>query len=250
MKYLCLNSWRCCLLPVLVILLVSAACSRSNDALPAAGQDDENVVVDWLLYDEKEQGTGQYPVRILVSKHYLRFDDNYDASDFLLVDRRTHTLFSVSHEERSILVIEGKPGDVSIPSNIDLAEERSEDEDAPTIGGNSPVHVRFKANSELCFEAILVPDLLNEVTEALTEYAEMLGWRQLNSLDAVPVTMQTPCFLSRYVYRPARHFTQGLPVREWDDSGYLRMLVDYGEKQKFSRSLFVLPDGYERLQVN
>ena len=250
MKYLWRNSWRYRLLALVAIVLISAGCSRGSDEPPAAGQDDEKVLVDWLLYEEEEPGTGQYPVRILVSKHYLRFDDNYDASDFLLLDRRAHTLFSVAHEERSILVIEGKPGDASLPVHIDLTEERSEDGAAPTIGGNSPLHVRFKANNELCYEAVLVPGLLNEVTGALTEYAEILGQRQLNSLETVPEAMQTPCFLSRYVYQPARHYREGLPVREWDAAGYVRTLMDYGEQLKVSRSLFVLPDDYERFQIN
>jgi hypothetical protein len=78
MNYLCRNSWNCCLLPVVVIFLVSAGCSRGNDELPVPVQEDGAVSVDWLLYEEQEQGTDQYPVRILVSKHYLRFDDNYD----------------------------------------------------------------------------------------------------------------------------------------------------------------------------
>jgi len=250
MKYLCRNSWRCCLLPVLAIFLIFAGCSRSNDELPTPVQEDGMVSTDWLLYEEEEPGTGQYPVRILVSVDYVRFDDNYDASDFLLLDRRTHTLFSVSHEERSILVIEGKPGGTSLPSNIDLAEERSEDVDAPTIGGNSPVHVRFKANDDLCYEAVVVPGLMARATEALTGYAELLGLRQLDSLESVPEAMQTPCFLSRYVYRPARQYREGLPVREWDAEGYLRTLMDFGEKRSVSPGLFVLPDGYEQFQIN
>jgi hypothetical protein len=210
MKYLYRNSWNYCLLPVLAIFLISAGCSRSNDELPTPVQEDGVVSADWLLYEEQEQGTGQYPVRILVSKHYLRFDDNYDASDFLLLDRHTHTLYSVSHEERGILVIEDKPGDTSLPSSIDLTEERSEDGDAPTIDGRSPVHVRFKANNELCYEVVLVPDLLNVVTEALAEYAEILGRRQLNSLETVPVTMQT-----RKVYRFGSGMIPDTCVRLW-----------------------------------
>ncbi len=250
MKYLCRSSWRCRLLAVLAVFLISAGCNRSNDELPVPVQEGGTVSVDWLLYEEQEQGTGQYPVRILVSKHYLRFDDNYDASDFLLLDRRTHTLFSVSHEERSILVIEGKPGDTSLPSTIDLTEERSEDNDAPTIGGHSPLHVRFMANNELCYEAIVVPGLMVKVAEALTEYAELLGLRQLDSLESFPEAMQTPCFLSRYVYRPARHYREGLPVREWDSEGYLRTLMDFGKNHSVSPGLFVVPDGYEQFQIN
>jgi len=246
MKYLCRNSWRCCLLPVLAIFLVFAGCSRSNDELPTPVQEEGMVSVDWLLYEEEDQ----YPVRILVSVDYVRFDDNYDASDFLLLDRRTHTLFSVSHEERSILVIEGKPGGTSLPSNIDLTEERSEDDDAPTIGGNSPLHVRFKANNELCYEAVLVPGLMERAAVALSEYAELLGLRQLDSLESVPDAMQTPCFMARYVYRPARHYREGLPVREWDAEGYLRTLMDFGEHRRVSPGLFVLPNDYEQFRIN
>jgi hypothetical protein len=233
-----------------VIFLLIAGCSRNNDELPMPAQEGSTVSVDWLLYEEQEQGTGQYPVRILVSKHYLRFDDNYDASDFLLLDRRTHTLFSVSHEERSILVIEGKPRVTSLPADIVLTEERSEDGDAPTIGGHAPLHVRFMANNELCYEAVIVPGLMEMVAEALIEHAELLGLRQLDSLESFPESMQTPCFLSRYAYRPARHYREGLPVREWDSEGYLRTLTDFGKNRSVSPALFTLPDDYEQFRTN
>ena len=250
MKHLYCNSRHCCVLLVFTVFLISAGCSRSSDELPAPVPDDGMVNVDWLLYEEQEQGTGQYPVRILVSRHYVRFDDNYDASDFLLLDRRSRTLFSVSHEEGSILVITSKPADTALPPDLVLTEERNEEEDAPRIAGELPVHVRFKANDVLCYEAVVIPGLLVGVAEALSEHAHLLGLRQLNNLDTVPETMQTPCFLSRHVYRPERHLMEGLPVREWDAVGYLRALVDYRENQKVSRSLFVLPDGYEQYQIN
>ena len=149
---------------------------------------------------------GQYPVRILVSRQYLRFDDNYDASDFLLLDRRTRTLFSVSHEERSILVIDSQSGDASLPADIVLTEERVADGNAPKIAGQSPLHVRFRANDELCYEAFVIPGVQQEMTAALTEYLQLVGLRLLQTLDTVPKAMQTPCFLSRYVYRPATTF--------------------------------------------
>ena len=58
--------------------------------------------------------------------------------------------------------------------------------------------------------------------------------------------MQTPCFLSRHVYAPARHLLEGLPVSEWDESGYRRTLVDYRENGMVAADLFELPDDYER----
>ena len=79
MKYLYRNFHSYCVLLILSMTLLSAACSRSNDELPAV---EDMVNVGWVLYEEQEPGAGQYPVRIMASKQYLRFDDNYDASDF------------------------------------------------------------------------------------------------------------------------------------------------------------------------
>ena len=247
MKYLYRNFHSYCVLLILSMTLLSAACSRSNDELPAV---EDMVNVGWVLYEEQEPGAGQYPVRIMASKQYLRFDDNYDASDFLLLDRRSQTMFSVSHAERSILVIDSQTGDASLPAEIVLTEERNADSEAPKIDGRSTLHVRFKANEELCYEAFVVSNVLEEVTAAITEYLQQLGLRQLHTLDTVPAEMQTPCFLSRHVYRPARHLQEGLPVREWDAGGYMRTLMDYREQQKVSHKLFKLPEDYKRISID
>ena len=237
----------CCVLLLLALSLLSGACSRSNDELTEV---DEGLVnVDWVLYGEQEQGSGPYPVRMLVNRQYLRFDDNYDASDFLLLDRRTGTLFSVSHEERSILVIGSQSVDAGLPADIVLTEERVADGDAPKIAGQTPLHVRFRANDKVCYEAFVIPGVQQEMVAALTEYLKLEGRRLLQTLDTVPKAMQSPCFLSRYVYRPARHMLEGLPVREWDAEGYQRTLVDYGEKLQVPGSLFVLPDGYTQTRL-
>ena len=220
------------------------ACNRTGDVTP------DTLEVDVLLYDEQEPGTDVYPVRILASNEYLRLDDNYDDSDFVLLERQSGTIYSVSHEENSILVIDNHPTDKQLPSTAVLTDVREEDSKAPLIAGSHPVHVLYKANEQLCYEAIIVPGLMEQVTSAMIEYVEILGRRQLNSLHTVPEEMQTPCFLSRYGYAPARHLVDGLPVQEWDASGYRRTLTNFKNQERVSTGLFELPDNYEHYRID
>ncbi len=85
---------------------------------------------------------------------------------------------------------------------------------------------------------VVVPGLLDAAVSGLAEYARVLGMRQLNSMDVVPESVQTPCFLSRYAYAPARHLDRGLPVQEWDGAGYRRTLVDFNASTMVSPALF------------
>jgi len=117
--------------------------------------------------------------------------------------------------------------------------------EAPEIAGKQPLFIRFLASGMVCYHAVVVPGLLEQASAALAEYATLLGNRQFSDMASVPEEMQTPCFLSRYVYLPARHFQHGLPISEWDETGYRRTLVDFREGEKVASGLFTLPDGYE-----
>ena len=96
-----LKTW--CLTITMCCILLLTACGKSGDS---AGTVPQSVTgVNILSYEEREAGTDSYIVRVLVSPGYVHFDDGYAASDFALLDRRSRTVFSVSHEDRSILVI-------------------------------------------------------------------------------------------------------------------------------------------------
>jgi hypothetical protein len=233
----------CLLLTALFVLLV-IACGKSADIPADARQTVADVSV--LSYDEREAGTDVYQVRVLVSPGFVRLDDGYATSDFVLLDRRSSTVFSVNHEDRSILVIENQPNDAMPHADIVLTETRTPDNEAPAIAGKQPVHVQYLANGTLCYQAITVASVMDEAVAGMAEYAELLAERQLNNLQSVPESMQTPCFLSRYVYAPARQYSAGLPVQEWDDSGYFRTLTDFSEAEAVPAALFELPESYER----
>jgi hypothetical protein len=233
-------------LRVAAVLMVMLA---GRGSLVTASEPEGMVVARVLWYEEQEPGTDVYPVRMLITDGYLRIDDGVDESDFVLLERRTKMLYSVSHEEQTTLQIEHHPPGVSIPDSIILAEEVLADDEAPAIGGKQPRHVRLMANGTSCYEAVTVPGLLKEEAAALAEYARALGDRQLNNLQDVPEEMQTPCFLSRYAYAPDRHYLQGLPIQEWDESGYRRALVNFSETSSVSRKLFEVPASYQLYHI-
>jgi len=202
-----------------------------------------------LWYEEQEAGTDTYPVRIIVSTGFVRIDDADDNGDFVLLDRANRNLYSVSHEDRSILVIAYRAHARELPAGLRLDEEIEADDAAPSIAGRRPLLVSLRANDTICYRVAAVPGLLDDAVAGLAEYARVLGNRQRGNLSSVPAEMQTPCFLSGYVYAPDRHLRHGLPIQEWDQAGYRRALVDYRSGEQVAQELFELPEGYQRIRL-
>ena len=186
---------------------------------------------------------------MLVSDHYLRIDDGVDEGDFLLYDRSNQQAYGVDHEERRILVIDDMGGKVSQPDfSIDVAMNDSDE--IPAIAGIRPSQITISADGKDCFEAVVVPGLMENAVTALTEYQAMLSRRQQTALETMPAEMITPCFLMRYLHGSALHLQSGFPVREWDGEGYLRVLVNFDENYPVPAGIFSLPDGYSELRLS
>jgi hypothetical protein len=219
--------------------------ARDNPAEARAAQ---TARVAMLLFDEEEPGTGVYPVRYLISDAYLRIDDGHDASDYILLDRSSSVIYSVSHEYGNILVIHRQPPG-SLPEDLKLAHEPVPDTEAPSIAGKQPRQYRYLANGELCYEAVLVPGLMTAAVEGLAEYELLLGRQQATKLESTPAQLRTPCFLSRYIHAPGRHLEQGLPIQVWDDSGYRQTLVNFSDRTDVSTHLFEVPSEYQEVTI-
>ncbi len=215
---------------------------------PHGAEPDKLIEADIVWFEEQEPGTEVYPVRFLVTAGHLRIDDGVDEGDYILMDRRTQSVFSVSHMEQTTVEFGHRAVQADIPASLTLTEEIREETGAPSIAGRTPQHARFLANDSTCYEAIIVPGLMQSVADALGQYARVLGDRQLHTLANVPADIQTPCYLSRYAYAPAVHYRLGLPIREWDERGYRRSLVNFSESAKVDPALFEVPDSYRLLR--
>jgi hypothetical protein len=233
-----------------LLLALGTIFPAAGDAARPSGSAASTGHATVLWYEVQEPGTAVYPVKTTVTDSYVRMDDDDPESGYILFDRDRHAVYSVNHEEKSILEFSAAPAAIRPPASLGTDEVIVPDKRAPPVGGRQPVHVQLQAGGSTCYEIVVVPGLLAPAAAALAGYAQVLAARQLKHLDEVPADIRTPCYLLRYVYGAGLPYRRGMPIREWDSKGYRRVLVDYRENMPVDAGLFVLPAGYERYRMD
>ncbi len=204
-----------------------------------------------LHYEEQEAGTDRYATRMLFTQRYLRIDDGAGAGedDFLLFDRDTRTIYSVTAGEKSILVIAraAAPGRAPLALEHQVVEQSDR---VPPVAGKAVRHYRLLTNGRTCYDLYAADGLLPQVVALWREYREALAAEQARTLAWTPASLQTPCTLANSIYAPARHLAHGLPVRYADADGRVGELTDYRSDVAVDASLFELPAGYTRITID
>ncbi len=217
---------------MIVLLLVFAATASAGKA-------------SLLVYQVWEEGIDPYISRILVTPDYLRLDEGDGSDGFTLFDRQQEIVYSVSVEDRSVLVIDHTdmvPGD---NHGLILQQEVREDPDAPAVAGRQPKQVRLLANGELCAELTVIDGVMDDAVAALGEMKLALARVQAATLDAIPLNMRTPCDLAGNIYAPDRHLQFGLPLQE-RAAGRSQSLVDFSPEFDVEDALFEIPSEFGR----
>ncbi len=243
MKRFISNSWVRATLLVLLALGLPACGKNStqSDLIPAT----------IVYFQEQEPGIDPYPVRMIVTHHYLRIDSGVDQDDFLLFDRKAKTIHSSNGMDQSILVMtpyaQSQQKSTEQPPPQILVREQST-AGMPSYGNTRPIHKTVMVGEKTCKEAISVPGMLPEVVAAVREYLQTLAAQQRLLLKRTPKEMRDPCMLANIVFFPDRYLDAGFPLREWDYQGLVREIVDF-ETQSVSPELFEFPQGYTEIQV-
>ena len=103
-----------------------------------------------IIYEEKEEGTDFYIVRYTVSENFIRIDDSAepdaDASGFIIFDLKKLTIYSVSHFDKTILVIPDYKHNATNKVKSDIIYEKLED--APTIAGKAVFNYQVLAETD------------------------------------------------------------------------------------------------------
>ncbi len=157
----------------LVLVFAGICLQLPAQALSAAPAGD-GIEVAMLLYEEQEAGTDVYPIRVMVNDRHIRIDDSADEGDFVLLDRETRRLYSISREEQNILVVDYRPVEVKLPAGLELSEVETTDPAAPRIQGRPTVNRQLLANGEVCLQVVVVPGLMNTAVNGLAEDARVL----------------------------------------------------------------------------
>lgn len=189
---------------------------------------------------------GERPVRMLVTGDHLRIEDGDAAGGFILLDRRSATVYSVSHADRTVLTLRAGPVSLAPPRRFQNTVAR-DPERLPPVAGRPVVHYRLLTNGERCADVYAADGLLPQAVAALREYHQALAATQAQGQAGMPAAFQSPCDLAEFVFLPARHLEYGFPVRQVGRDGATRQLVDYQTGALVEATLFEVPKDYRQI---
>ena len=244
---------------VLGMLLWLSACATGNTVSgdKAGGKNsqsasgDQKNVGTLLIFSEREAGSTPFTTRIFVNSKYMRMSDSLSPADFILFNRVERTIYNVTRDEKSILVIRDRPNNVKPPIEIKYEEKMQLSNSIPKIDGRQATHYRFFANGKRCYDSVVLGgDFMPDVLAALREFRQVLANEHASSVSNVPKEMMDACDMAVNVFYATKHMDHGLPIREWNTLGYQRFLKDYRESVSAPDSSFVLPKDYEQYSMS
>ena len=196
-----------------------------------------------LFYDEVEQGAGSQTMRYIVNKQYLRIDNGDDNADFILFNVKAKTIYSINHEDRTILKIENHPWQQP-EFNFKVVNSDKAMQGSPMIAGKQVYSYQVFADEVACTRVSLVKNMYADDMDIFYQYQQVLSGQQVATLKNTPEELHTPCFLIDQVYHSGNYYKAGLPVYIGFSRGYEKFLKDFKES-KFNEKIFMKPDGYE-----
>jgi len=201
-----------------------------------------------LMFTEQEPDNAPYQTRMIVTPEYLRIDGGTSSGGFVLLDRATHTVYSVSLMDKTVLVI--KPLKIALVPPADFRQSVVRDKQKfPSIGGRKVVHYMLFTNNERCFDVYAAAGLLPDAVAALRDYHQVLAGEQAVTEAKTLASMRSACDLANYVFSPAHYLDYGFPVRQTNSLGTSRQLVDYKTAVPIAPGLFDLPPGYRHYSI-
>ncbi len=221
--------------PLVICLLMMTTTSQAEDIKSLS-----------LIYDEVEQGAGLLQMRYLVNDRFMRIDNGQDKADFVLFDVNSRDVYSVNHEDRTLLKISYQQWQ-SPEFDFEVSESESELKDAPKINQQTVHQYQLKANGEVCTGVAYLKGLYLDEMKVFHLYQQTLSGQQVVSLDNTPKEFHTPCYLVDQVYHSGDYYLKGLPVQISYSRGYEKYLKHF-EEVEVDAGLFVLPEGYKEFQ--
>jgi hypothetical protein len=200
-----------------------------------------------LTYEEVEKGAGAQIMRYIINDQFMRIDNGNDNADFILFDLKKKNIYSVNHEDQTILKIENKAW--SQPQfGFKVSTQLTKMKAAPKIQNKDVYAYYVKAGDKTCTEVFLIKDSFMDEMNVLYQYQQVLSGQQVSTLKNTPVEMHTPCFLVDQVYHAGDYFKLGLPVQISYSRDYVKFLKNY-KSMKFDSVIFKLPESYSEYKA-
>ncbi|NOZ54749.1 MAG: hypothetical protein GXP08_16700 [Gammaproteobacteria bacterium] len=239
------------LLLILFSSVVLAACQSTGANSNASNKAEDREVGVLMVYSEREAGGPLFRSRVFVSDNYVYMDDTRVPEDFLLFNRKEQKIYTVNSGEKSIFVIAAKAITVQPPIEINYTEESQPSSAIPKVNGGKATHYRYDVNGKRCYDAVTMESsFLPEVIGAFKEFRTVLAGEHASSLSRMPADTHDACGLALNIFYSTKHLEHGVPLREWDQRGFLKFMVDYAEGFKMKLERLQLPSEYRQYSVS
>lgn len=202
-----------------------------------------------LYYRVSEPGVDPYLSRWLITGDFLRIDEGNADDNFILVDRKTKTVYSVIHRDRTVLEIPFRLVSRKPPRKLKQETRIVQDDKMPLVGGERPLQRALYLNGTLCYSVVSVERLLPDAVKAMAEYRQIMAGEHAKNIDNTPPELQQPCELVLHIFNPLWLLAKGLPIQEWDTQGKAQALLDYKTDETIDSALFLVPEGYRHYQT-
>lgn len=237
-------------IPVLLLVILLNACASMETGTEGSKAKEEQLSVFMVFSEREEAGTPLFRSRMYVNDKYLYINDDRFPDDFVLFDRNKQTIYSVTHANKTIFVIKPKEVKGAPPIAITYESESQPSSAIPKVSGRTATHYRYNANGKHCYDAVtLEKTFLPGVVKAIKEYRQVLAGEHASTVHSMPLDTHDACDLAINIYYATKHLDTGLPLREWDQRGFLKFMVDYRVNFKFDESKLKLPEGYQEFSV-
>ena len=237
---------------LLLSAMIAVPAYHAEAAQSKAADEASSTEVYQLSYIEREPGVDDYEVNMLVSDRYIRVDEVGEESGFIIYDDKQKKIFSVSHFDKSVLVINEhvfSEKDSPVKHEVEYLELA----DAPSVSGrkiyNYRVFTEGNDNEETCAELQIVEGLLPGVSRVLRNYQKVVSGQQVKMTNNIVDDMQTPCFYVDQIYNTGAYYEKGLPIQEWHSNERSKILTTY-KKVKVDPGKFSYPDEYRKFSVD
>jgi len=226
-----------------------AACQSTGNTPNKPESDGETGVL--MVFSEREAGSPLFRSRVFVSDKYVYMDDARVPADFLLFNRQEQKVYTVNSSDKSVFVIEPKKIAIQSPIEIDYTETSQPSSAIPTVGGGQATHYRYDANGKHCYDAVtLEKSFLPGVIDAFKEFRLVLAGEHASSLHRMPAENHDACELALNIFYATKHWGNGVPLREWDQKGYLKFMIDYREGFTMKSENLTIPADYRQYSVS
>ena len=195
-----------------------------------------------LYYEEVEQGVGMQPMRYIVNDDFLRIDNGSDTDDYILFNVKENIIYSINHDDQTILKIENHAWVMPV-FDFKVLNEESVMKDSPKVFNQQVTSYMVKAAGITCTQVSLVKDKYMREMQVFYQYQKVLSGQQVATLKNTPEELHTPCFLVDQIYHAGQYYKEGLPIHVGYSRGYEKFLRST-KHEKIDVKLFLKPEKY------